>query len=208
MPVPSPGETLWFGDAGAPVVVVVHDWFGRLPAVAEFCAELATHGFRVAAPDLYGGMGSTDPASAERLMSGLELESALACIDDCIAVAAGGRVGAVGFAIGGWLALAHAQTGAMDAVVAYYATLGPGTAAVLPCPAMLHFAEVDEWEDDEDPDSFVARLLDHGTPVTRHDYPGTIHSFANAAIPEAYAAPAAALAVARTAAFLQRELLD
>src|SRR3712207_7619567 len=44
-------------------------------------------------------------------------------------------------------ALAHAQTGAVDAVVAYYATLGPETAAVLPCPVMLHFAEVDEWED-------------------------------------------------------------
>jgi carboxymethylenebutenolidase len=208
VPLPAPGEPLWFGDAGAPLVVVVHDWYGRLPAVSDYCAALATHGLRVAAPDLYDGVGTTDTAAAERLLSRLALEPALARIDDCVAEAAGTRVGVVGFSIGGWLALAHAQTGAVDAVVAYYATLGPDTAAVLPCPVMLHFAEVDEWEEDEDPDSFVARLQDHGTPVARHDYLGTAHSFANAAIPEHYESRAAALAFARTAAFLQRELLD
>lgn len=208
VPIPSPGETLWFGQQTAPAVVVVHDWYGRLPAVLDYCAALAAHGLRVAAPDLYGGGGTTDAASAERLMAGLALEPALSLIDDCVAAAAGARVGVVGFAVGGWLALAHAQTGAADAVVAYYATLGPQTAAVLPCPVMLHFAQVDEWEQDEEPDAFVARLQDHGTPVFRHDYLGTVHSFANAAIPELYEPRAAALAFARTARFLQRELLD
>lgn len=208
VPVPSPGETMWFGDENAPTVVVIHDWHGRLPAVGDYCSALATHGFRVAAPDLYDGVGATDSASAERLMSELELQDALGRIDDCVAAAGGSRLGVVGFSIGGWLALAHAQTGAVDAVAAYYATLGPETAAVLPCPVLLHFAEVDEWEDDEDPDAFVARLRDHGTPVARHDYVGTAHSFANAAIPELYESRAAALAFARTAAFLQRELLD
>jgi carboxymethylenebutenolidase len=208
VPVAAPGETLWFGDEGAPVVVVVHDWYGRLPAVMQYSAALAVHGFRVAAPDLYDGVGTVDTESAQRLMAGLALEPALALIDDCVAAAAGSRVGVVGFSIGGWLALAHAQTGAVDVVVAYYATLGPQTAAVLPCPVMLHFAEVDEWEDEEDPNSFVARLHDHGTPVARHDYVGTLHSFANAAIPQLYEPRAAALAFARTAAYLQRELLD
>ncbi|MFC0680397.1 dienelactone hydrolase family protein [Lysobacter korlensis] len=208
IPVPSPGETLWFGEQSAPVVVVLHDGYGRLAAVLDYCAALSAHGFRVAAPDLYGGVGTTDAAGAERLMAGLALEPALSLIDDCVAAAAGSRLGVIGFAVGGWLALAHAQTGASDAVVAYYATLGPETAAVLPCPVLLHFAEIDEWEDDEEPDAFVARLKDHGTPVARHDYLATVHSFANAAIPELYEPRAAALAFARTAGFLQRELLD
>jgi carboxymethylenebutenolidase len=208
VPVSSPGEILWFGEAAAPVVVVVHDWYGRLPSVRDYCAALATHGFRVAAPDLYDGVCTTDAAAAERLMGRLALEPALALIDDCVASGAGPRAAVVGFSVAGWLALAHAQTGAADAVVAYYATLGPETASVLPCPVLLHFAEVDEWEDDEDPDAFVARLQDHGTPVARHDYLGTVHSFANAGVPELYEPRAAALAFARTAAFLQRELLD
>ena len=208
-PVFAPGETLWFGKrTDAPVVVVVHDWYGRLPSVRDYCAALAEHGFRVAAPDFYGGFCTTDASSAERLVTGLELEPALALIDDCVATASGTRVGVVGFSIGGCLALAHAQTGAADAVVAYYATLGPETAAVLPCPVMLHFAESDEWEEDEEPDDFVARLRDHGTPVARHDYPGTVHAFANAGIPALHESRAAALAFARTAGFLQRELLD
>ena len=206
--VPSPGETLWLGEEAAPVVVVLHDGYGRLPAVLDYCGALATHGFRVAAPDLYGGVATTDAASAERLMAGLALEPSLALIDDCVAAGSGSRVGVLGFAVGGRLALVHAQTGAADAVVAYYATLGPETASVLPCPVMLHFAETDEWEEDEDPDAFVARLRDHGTPVSRSDYLGTVHSFANAALAEAYEPRAAALAFARTAGFLQRELLD
>ncbi len=208
VPVPSPGETLWFGADSGPVAVVLHDGYGRLPAVLDYGSALAPHGFRVAVPDLYGGVATTDPASAERLMAGLALEPSLAMIDECVAAAAGARVGVVGFAVGGRLALLHAQTGAADAVVAYYSTLGPETASVLPCPVMLHFAETDEWEEEEDPDAFVARLRDHGTPVSRSDYLGTVHSFANAALPEVYEPRAAALAFARTAGFLQRELLD
>jgi len=208
IPVPSPGTTRWFGAPGEPLVVVVHDWYGRLPAVLDYCTALASHGFRVAAPDLYDGVGTTDPASAEELLAALEPQDAHDRIDECVAAADGTRVAMVGFAIGGRLALLHAQSGAVDAAVAYCATLGPESAAVLPCPVLLHFAEVDEWEDDEDPDSFVARLRDHGTPVERHDYPGTAHSFPNAAIPEAHDARAAALAFARTASFLRRELLD
>ena len=208
VPVPSPGVTLWFGEEGAPVVVVLHDGFGRLPPVLDYCAALAAHGFRVASPDLYDGVGTTEIATAEQLMAGLTLEPSMARIDECVAAAAGSRVSVLGFAVGGWLALAHAQTGAADAVVAYYATLGPETASVLPCPVLLHFAEQDEWEEGEEPDAFVDRLLDHGTPVLRFDYAGTVHSFANAALPETYEPRAAALAFARTTGFLQRELLD
>ena len=206
--VPFPGETVWFGASGAPVVVVLHDGYGRLQATLDYCDALSEHGFRVAAPDLYGGVGTTDAAGADRLMSGLALEPAIALPEDCVAAAAGSRLAVVGFAVGGWLALAHAQTGAVDAVVAYYATLGPETASVVPCPVMLHFAETDEWEEGEEPAAFVARLQDHGTPVSRFDYSGTVHSFANAALADLYVPRASALALARTAGFLQRELLD
>jgi carboxymethylenebutenolidase len=208
VPIPSPGETLWFGEAAAPIVLVVHDAYGRLPAITDYCAALSVQGFHVGAPDLYDGVCTVNLDAAHRLMSQLELEPSLAILSEAAAAAAGRRVGVVGFSVGGGLALAHAQTGVSDAVVAYYSTLGTDSAAVLPCPVMLHFAEIDEWEDGEDPDSFVARLKDHGTPVTRHDYRGTVHSFANASIPELFESRAATLAFARTAAFLQRELLD
>jgi len=107
--------------------------------------------------------------------------------------------------MGGWLALLHAQGGGADAVVAYYATLGPAEQGIIPNPVLLHFAETDQWEAGAEPEVFVTRLKDDGTPVTEHSYLGTVHGFANASIPKVDAR-AAALAFARTASFLQDHL--
>lgn len=211
VPIPNPGEPEFYGQPGDPVVVVLHDWYGRLPGLGQFAEALASRGLRVAVPDLYEGVCTVDPATAEQLMGRLEIGGALASIDDAMVEAQETgveRVGLVGFSMGGWLALLHAQAGAADAVVGYYASLARQDHGVIPCPVLLHWAERDEWDDSDDPDSFVARLKDHGTPVTEHRYLGTEHSFANASIPGRINAQAAALAFARTAVFLERMLKD
>jgi carboxymethylenebutenolidase len=110
--------------------------------------------------------------------------------------------------MGGWISLLHAQGGEADAVAAYYATLGVDEHGIIPCPVLLHFAENDEWSDGAEPDQFIARLEDHGTPVTQFTYAGTQHSFANATIAAAIDTRAAALAFARTASFFDRHLGD
>lgn len=211
VPIPSPGEPLFYGSPGSPVVVVLHDTYGRLPWLEPFAEELASRGFRVAVPDLYDGVCTIDDDTAVALMSGLDVGSALSEVDDAIAEAqATGteRVGLVGFSLGGWLALLHAQAGAADAVVGYYASLGPRDHGVIPCPVLLHWAETDTWDDGEDPELFVARLKDHGTPVTQHGYLGTGHAFANASVASRVDLQAAALAFARTAVFLESNLSD
>ena len=211
VPIPSPGVPLFYGDAGDPVVVVLHDMYGRLPGLDAFAAALASRGLRVAVPDLYNGVCTVDTASAKQLMSDLDIGTALAEIDDTIAIAqetGTERVALLGFSLGGWLALLHAQAGAADAVVAYYASLAPQDHGVVPCPVLLHWAETDDWNEGEDPVSFVARLKDHGTPVIEHTYLATIHSFANASLPDKVDAQAAALAFARTAVFLEAHLKD
>lgn len=209
VPIPSPGIPLFYGTPGNPVVVVVHDWYGRLPGLEPFATALAGRGFRVAVPDLYQGVCTTDAATAETLMTSLDVATALAEMDDAIAQAqdtGDERVAIVGFSMGGWLGLLHAQAGAVDAVVAYYASLRDREHGVIPCPVLLQWAEVDEWEDGDGPEEFVARLKDHGTPVTEHRYLGTEHGFANASIPAKVDAQAAALAYARTAVFLEKHL--
>jgi carboxymethylenebutenolidase len=209
--IPSPGETVYFGEAGHPLVVVVHDWYGRLPGLLKFSEALTHAGYRVAVPDLYGGLCSVDDDGAQELMDKLDVRGALALIDDIIASAraeGSQKVGIVGFSMGGWLTLLHAQGGSADAVVAYYATLGEGDHGLIPSPVLLQFAEEDEWDADSDPASFIARLTEHGTPVTEHTYVGTVHSFANATIPAKFDARAAALAFARTASFLDKHLVD
>ncbi|CAN5474217.1 dienelactone hydrolase family protein [soil metagenome] len=211
VPIPSPGIPLSFGDPGRPLVIVVHDWYGRLPWLESYATALARQGYRVIVPDLYNGVATTETGTAEVLMAQLDVAGALAELDDIIQAAraeGSTRAGVVGFSLGGWLALLHAQSGAADAVVAYYATLGPSQHGVIPTPVLLHLAEIDEWDEGEDPESFIDRLKDHGTPITEWTYRATVHSFANASITDRVDVNAAALAFARTSSFLEDHLLD
>lgn len=211
VPIPSPGQALLYGEPGNPVVVVLHDLYGRLPWLEPLAESIASRGFRVAVPDLFDGVCTIDDPTARELVGGLDLGTALAEIDDAIVEAqhtGTERVGLMGFSFGGWLALLHAQAGAADAVVAYYASLGRRDHGVIPCPVLLQWAETDEWGEGEDSEAFVARLKDHGTPVTQFGYLATGHGFANASIPALLDQPAAALAFARTAVFLESNLID
>jgi len=211
VPIPSPGIPLAYGAPEDPLVVVIHDWYGRLPWLEPFAMALAAHGFRVVVPDLFDGLCTTESAGGRILLERLDLGFALAAIDDIIqeARADGSKhVGVIGFSMGGWISLLHAQGGESDAVVAYYASLTPEDHGVIPCPVLLQFAETDEWSPGEQPAEFIARLEEHGTPVTAHTYLGTRHSFANASLPLTRDANASALAFARTTSFLMTHLFE
>jgi carboxymethylenebutenolidase len=209
--IPSPGVPLYYGEPGSPLVVLLHDWYGRLPWLENYAKGLEHQGYRVVVPDLFAGVATIDETTAEELMNELDVATALASVDDVIQIArmeGTDRVGVVGFSMGGWLTLLHAQGGAVDAVVAYYATLSASEHGVIPCPVLLQFAEADDWGEGEEPESFVDRLKDHGTPVTEFSYVGTVHSFANASITDKVDVNAAALAFARTTSFLEKHLID
>jgi carboxymethylenebutenolidase len=168
---------------------------------------------RVLVPDFYDGYATTDSEDATALMRALTDEGAARILSTAIDAERGDgidaqRVGLIGFSMGGGIALRAAQAGLADAVVVYYATLGPDDPGIVPCPVLLHLAEEDTWRDGADPETFAARLRDDGTPVTSHTYVGTLHSFANASLRERVDGRAAALAFARTTVFLESRLKD
>jgi carboxymethylenebutenolidase len=209
IPIPSPAETLYFGPVGAPLIILVHDYFGRLPWLENMAAGFEHQGYRVAIPDLYNGVATIDRAAAAGLMQQLDVPNALAELDGIVkrARSAGSqRVGVVGFSMGGWLALLHAEGGNVEAVASYYATLESQQHGVIPCPVLLQFAEADTWGVGGDPHSFIGRLKEHGTPVTEFTYVGAKHSFANASIDETFEIHAATLAFARTSSFFEDHL--
>lgn len=208
MTIESPGETLYFGPQDAPLVVVLHDWFGRLPWLEQFIVPLLDEGFQVAIPDFYDGFATDDIETARGHLQYVDIAAALSLIDEVIEEArlyGAPKIATLGFSTGGWLALVHAQGGEVDAVVAYYASVAERHHSIIPCPVLLQYAESDVWEYGGDPQSFFERLAEHGTPVTHVDYVGTLHHFANAAVPESEPR-AAALAQARAARFLAAHL--
>jgi carboxymethylenebutenolidase len=214
VPIPSPGIPLAYGTIGAPLVVILHDMYGRLPWIEPYAEALANRGgMRVLVPDFYDGFATTDSDDARALMRALTDEGAAGILGTAIDAERGEgidaqRVGLIGFSMGGGIALRAAQAGLADAVVVYYATLGPDEPGIVPCPVLLHLAEEDTWRAGADPETFAARLRDDGTPVTSHTYVGTLHSFANASLRERVDGRAAALAFARTTVFLESRLKD
>jgi len=204
-------ETEYYGPTGAPIVVVLHDWFGRLPWLERVALELAREGFQVAVPDFFEGRTASDEQGARELIDTIDIAAALAVVDDIIDEArlyGTEKVGELGFSTGGWLALVHAQGGEADAVVAYYASVAEKHHGIIPCPLLLQYAESDEWEYGGDPQDFYDRLDGHGTPTSHFNYIGTRHHFANASIRPTSDPQAAALALARTSAFFAAHLFE
>lgn len=201
-------ETIYLGEQGSPLVVLVHDWFGRLPWLSAYAGALVANGMQVAIPDFYDGFTTTTVEEARAQVSRMDIGACLAVIDEIIDEArlyGSERIGTLGFSTGGWLALVHAQGGEVDAVVAYYASLDERHHSLIPCPVLLQYAEYDEWEYGGDPGAFFDRLDEHGTPITHFSYVGTQHHFANPAVAESEP-HAAAIAQARAAAFLAAQL--
>ncbi|QTE28717.1 dienelactone hydrolase family protein [Pengzhenrongella sicca] len=196
------------GAGGGPGVVVVHDWYGPLPHVADFADELTMAGFDVELVDMYDGVTTRDPGRAEALADDLDDDAArrlIAAAGKRLRAAGSAHVGVVGFSLGGWLALRTAGNGRFDAVVAYYATADLEVAAEIGCPVQLHLAADDEFESADDVESFVRALRAASTPVDTFTYRGTEHSFANADV-ELSDPGAAEVALARTIGFLHARL--
>jgi carboxymethylenebutenolidase len=179
-------QGLYLAEPPAPArcgVVVVHDWYGRLPHVRAAADELAAAGLAAAAVDLYDGRTTTDPGQAETLAGQMDRAAAPTRLEEAVTTLRsrtdGGPVGVLGWSLGGSYAVGLATRGGVDAAVFYYAAGDEDDAAKIHCPVLLHLAETDEFDPPELYQGFVDALRAAGTEVEVHTWPGTEHSFAN-----------------------------
>jgi carboxymethylenebutenolidase len=118
-----------------------------------------------------------------------------------------GKVGCVGFCLGGRLAFMTSTRTDVDASVGYYAVglddLLHEKQAIAK-PLMLHIAGADHFVGPETQEA-MHEALDHHPRVTLHDYPGEDHGFA-AETGKRRSEEAAKLAVGRTEAFFAEHL--
>jgi carboxymethylenebutenolidase len=198
-----------------PGVLVLQEWWGLVDHIREVCDRLAREGFVALAPDLYRGEATGDPGVAGRLMMDLQLpraardlEAAAAALVNHEAVN-GGKVAAIGFCMGGQLALyAAALTPRISAVVDCYGVhpnvrvdYGQIRAAV-----MGVFAERDTYVPPEAVHQLEADLRAAGVRTEFTIYPGVDHAFLNDTRPDSYDAPTAQRAWGRILSFLRAGL--
>ncbi|GGK21054.1 dienelactone hydrolase family protein [Salinarimonas ramus] len=201
------------GDAH-PAVIVIHENRGLNPHIRDVARRYAAEGFLTLAPDYLSVLGGTpeDEDRAREMIGELTGEQALAISRAALAFlkehsASTGRVGAIGYCWGGGLvnALAVAEP-TLDAGVAYYGRQPPADAvASIEAPLLLHYAGRDERINSGIP-AFVEALEGAGKRYELHMYDGVNHAFNNDTNVARYDAEAAAVAFARTLAFLKQHL--
>jgi carboxymethylenebutenolidase len=120
-----------------------------------------------------------------------------------------GKIGSVGFCMGGGLSLYLATLRPVDACVVYYGGFGPGVQPDLDNikgAVLGHFAENDGWASPEAAAALKQKISDAGKQVAFHQYAGTEHAFFNDTRPEVYNADASKLSWERTLDFYKKHL--
>lgn len=209
------------GQGPWPAVVVIQEIFGVNRFVRAAADRLAGEGYLAVAPDLFWriepGIDITDQTEAEwKLAFGyynaFDVAKGVEDIQATItqtrtSAACDGKVGAVGFCLGGLLAYLTAARTDADAAVGYYG-VGidnfTGEAGAITRPLMLHIAEADGFVPPAAQEKIKAALGGKAN-VEIHSYPGRDHAFAREG-GQHYDAGDAKVANDRTAAFFKRTL--
>ena len=198
----------------APGVIVIQEWWGLVPHIKDVCDRLASAGYFALAPDLFHGKTTTEPDEAGKLLMELKAPEAARDMAGAFDYLKGsglttGKIGSVGFCMGGGLSLYLATLRPVDACVVYYGAFGPGVQPDLnniAGPVLGHFAEHDGWASPEAAAALKQKISDAGKQVEFHQYAGTEHAFFNDTRPEVYNAGAAKLSWERTLDFYKKHL--
>lgn len=198
-----------------PGLLLLQEIFGVNAHIRGVAEQYALDGFVVLAPDLFWRQGhrialgyeGADRERANALKNALEpeqtwrdLEASLAALrtrPEC-----SGRVGALGYCLGGRLAFNAAASLGIDAAVAYY---GGGIqdqlalAEQIRCPIQFHYGEQDTHIPAEAVEAVRQAMADKDAEV--HAYPGAGHGF-NCWARGSYHPASAAQAHGRSLAFL------
>jgi carboxymethylenebutenolidase len=196
-----------------PGILVLQEWWGLVGHIKAVCDRFAAEGFSALAPDLYHGKVASEPNGAEKLFMALNIAHAEKDLAGAAKYLAGhsstAKLGAVGFCMGGQLALfAGCIDPSIGAVVDFYG-IHPNVKpdyGRLGGPVLGLFAEKDAFVTPATAREVEAAIKKAGKPVEVHIYPGVDHAFFNDERPDAYNKAAADDAWRRTLAHFRANL--
>jgi len=182
--------------AGTPraAIIVIQEIFGVNAGIQRKCDVLAEQGYLAIAPDLFWRLEPgilLDPDVPEQFQQALawmgkfNQDAGVRDIEATIRAARarlgeGGKVGAVGYCLGGRLAFMTATRTDVNASVCYYGVGIDGLLGekhAIAHPVLLHIPEEDHFVDKAAQQRMHEGLDDH-PKVTLCDYPGVDHGFA------------------------------
>lgn len=183
-------DTDWSGPR--PVVLVVHEWWGRNDYATGRADQLAALGYAGFAIDLYGDARvAANPDEAGAAMTALIDDMAVTRARFLAALEAvashdavdGDRAAAIGFCFGGGVVVHMARSGApLRAVASFHGSLGLAVTDgpdVIDCRVAAYNGEQDVLVPAEDIAAFQAEMA----KVDAHHYlvqlPGALHGFSN-----------------------------
>lgn len=197
-----------------PAIVVIQEIFGVNPWVRSVADWYAAQGFMALAPDIFWRMKpgvQLDPTVDAQLQEGFGyyqkfdvdkgVEDIQATIDTLRRLpGCTGKVGNLGFCLGGLLSYLTAARTDTDASASYYGG-GINTkldeVAKIKAPTILHLAGSDSYIPQDAIDAIGAAVRDKSN-ISLHVYPGMPHAFCRANDPRHFNAEACALAHGRS----------
>lgn len=205
----------------AATIVVIQEIFGINADMRAHCDALAAQGYIAVCPDLFWrlepGIELTDQSPEEwgkamGLYKKFDLDKGVQDVAATMAAArdlpgATGKVGVMGFCMGGLLTFLVAARHGADAAVAYYGGRTQqfaGEFATLRGPLMIHLGEADEYIPQEARETIVQAAAPYPN-VQVFTYPGQNHAFARVNGTH-FDAQAAKLAEERTLGFFRQNL--
>jgi carboxymethylenebutenolidase len=196
-----------------PGVLVIQEWWGLVPHIKNVCDRFAAEGFSALAPDMYHGQTASEPDGAGKLFMALNIAQAEKDLRGAATFLAQhsstAKIGAVGFCMGGQLALFAATVNpSVGATVNFYG-VHPNVKpdySKLSGPVLGLFAEKDGFVTPQTARDVDAAIKKAGKSSEIHIYPNVDHAFFNDENAGAYHKPSADDAWRRTLAHFRQHL--
>src|ERR671922_1783786 len=173
-------------ESEGPGVVVLQEWWGVEDHIRDVCDRFAREGFVALAPDFYRGETTEQPDEAQQKMMAMSMDQAekdMRGAVDYLAQHEGveGGIGAVGFCLGGGLAVWTASVNPKVAAVStfyYVMPHGKPDFSNVDAPVLGHFGTSDDFVSVDDAKALEQEIREaSGAEVTFEFYEGAGHAF-------------------------------
>jgi carboxymethylenebutenolidase len=198
------------GDAKAPVLIVIQEWWGVNDHVRSLVDRFAKEGFIAVAPDLFHGKTTKNADEAGKLMTALDKPRAVREIGETATWAkslprSNGKVAVTGFCLGGALTFAAACNVPGLAAAAPFYGLPPIPVDwnKVTAPILAHFAKHDQWATVAGAEEIKRAIEKAGKTTMELEVCDAQHAFMNDTRPEVFSPDNAKRAWERTIAFLR-----